>query len=68
MTWRKLQEKLLSLTNEQLDTDVTVYDDMHDEFYPAIELKTNNLFIRSTSNERYYDQLDADHPYLEFNL
>jgi len=55
MTWRELKKQLGYLTDEQLDTDVTIYHPADTEFYPAIEtLKINKNF----------DVLDEDHPFI----
>lgn len=62
MTYKELLEKLKRLSQEQLDSDVTVYvcDEnfsFGDEFFPV-----NDLLTSDDSN----DILDPDHPYLVF--
>ena len=57
MTYRELAELILEEFNDdQLDMDVTVYDQEQDEFYPLAETPW-----AITSDE---DVLDPDHPYL----
>ena len=62
MTYKELLEKLKRLSQEQLDSDVTVYvcDEnfsFGDEFFPVNDLLTSDDHI---------DILDPDHPYLVF--
>lgn len=53
MTWRELRDKLNSLTDEQLDTDVTIAD-ASGEFHPM-----DSFAITDET-----DVLDAGHPYI----
>jgi hypothetical protein len=53
MTWRALMAKL---TEDELDTDVTIYDENSDEIF-RIAKKLQHTDI-------YDDILDANHPYL----
>jgi len=55
MTFRELKENLDSLSDEQLDCDLTVYDPNEQEFYGA------NLDLSTTEES---DVLDKNHPYL----
>lgn len=63
MTWNELVEKINKLTEEQRNTDVTIFieekDENYlfaDEFYPVDRFDTNK-------GEKF-DQLDEDHPFL----
>lgn len=56
MTYADLLTKLLKLSNEELEKDVTIFDIKEDEFYPACSLKL-------TGN--YCDVLDERHPIIE---
>lgn len=55
MTYAKLLERLMTLNEEQLNQDVTIYVENNDEFYPV-----QNLAINA-----YSDVLDINHPFLE---
>ena len=56
MTYRELANFLSTLSDEQLDMDVTLYDLQEDEYF-----KATNAFI---DNER--DVLDENHPVIKF--
>ncbi len=56
MTYGELLTKLLTLTEDQLDMDVMVYDSEADEFYQAQDLHISP----------YDDVLDNAQPYLTF--
>lgn len=55
-TYRKLKETLDKMTDEQLDSNLTIHDELSDEYYP-IEIK-----IKESETD---DVLDAGHPFLE---
>ena len=55
MTYKKLLEKLRELNEEQLNRDVTVYDDYGDEYYGWVEYGITDENI---------DVLDEGHPIL----
>ena len=59
MTYRQLLEELKEMTDEQLDSTVTVLDAQADEFYMS-----TGLFV---TDEKVEDRLDDMHPYLVFN-
>ena len=56
MTYRQLRILLDGLSEEKLNTDVTVYDNEEDEFYGCYESELNINESDST--------LDIGHPYL----
>lgn len=56
MTYRHLLKQLKTLSDEQLDSDVTIRD-QHDDWYPA-----TLLMVAPDSDET--GVLDAGHPYL----
>jgi len=56
MTYNQLKNLLSSLTEEQLNMDVTIHALDADEFYPI-----PSFIISDDSN----DVLDNNHPYLE---
>jgi hypothetical protein len=65
MTYRELLARLNALTNEQLDSDVTVFVQELDEHYPL-----DDTFPFATADEddeitpgAYLGTLDNDHPY-----
>ena len=54
MTYRELARSILNMSEEQMDSDVTVLD-VHDyEFYPARHILFNID----------HKELDKDHPYM----
>ena len=53
MTYKELKEKLDKLTEEQLMTDVTIFDTVERQFYGGIDF--------GITDES--DVLDAGHPY-----
>lgn len=55
MTWKDLKKQMECLTDEQLNTDVTVYHPADMEFYPVL----NNLKVNKN-----FDVLDKDHPFI----
>jgi hypothetical protein len=57
MTYRELLAQLQQLTDEQLDSTVTVYDTDSDEYYGCIEL---------VYTEPWTDVLDPNHPVISF--
>ncbi len=59
ITWRELREAINKLSEEQLNTDVTVYDGANDEYFPAGMSNKPLSFASET------DVLDCGHPYLE---
>lgn len=56
-TYKQLKNWLASLTEDQLNTNVTIYDADNDEFYPV-----EGMFQTIET-----DVLDEDHPALYFN-
>jgi len=54
MTYKELLERLKGLSEEQLNCDVTVYDDYGDEYHGWVEFG----IVEET------DVLDKDHPIL----
>jgi|TARA_Y100000310_G_scaffold56232_1_gene51586 hypothetical protein len=56
MTYRKLALKILEMTGEQLDSDVTVFDYHANEFFP-VEPRLSHAQAED-------DILDENHPYL----
>lgn len=54
MTYSELQDVLSSLTKQQLDCDITLFDSNEGEFYPAL-----------LSFQEGDDVLDDNHPYFE---
>ena len=58
MTYRQLLQQLQTLTDEQLDSDVTVCD-LEDEYF-----KVNGFHY---ANEVFNDVLDHGHPYFTLN-
>lgn len=60
MTYRELAEQLAHLNDEQLDSDVTVYDTNQDEYFGCYE-----LVLRF---EEETDVLDEGHPFLAFGM
>jgi hypothetical protein len=59
MTYLELAERIQTMTEVQLNTDVTIYDSSIDEFYPLD--KDTPLLV---GNDDTNDVLDTDHPYL----
>lgn len=59
MNYRQLRARLASLSQEQLDADVTIYDASIDEYF-----KVDNLHYE---NAKFSDVLDHGHPFLSFN-
>jgi len=57
MTYQNLLEILQTLTMEQLESDVSIYDIGNDEFYPM-----NGFHFA----DKTVDVLDPDHPYVSF--
>lgn len=57
MTWKQLVEEISLLTEEQQNTDVTVFVRGMDEFYPAVD---ELAIIDSTTD----GTLDPNHPFL----
>jgi len=57
MTYHDLWHRLLELSNEQLECDVTVL--VLGEFYPVLSFQT------MTAENKNADVLDEGHPYLE---
>ena len=55
MTWIELQHKIEAMTAYQKETDVTIYVEVEDEWFPAHCLSI-------TTDKQ--DVLDPDHPYL----
>ena len=58
MTYKELLNQLKSLSEEQLNSDVAVYDEGVDEYY---QLKVELVFATEEC-----DVLDVDHPILRF--
>lgn len=56
MTYRELAALIMEFDDEQLDSDVTIYDSDQDEYVP---LAYTPLAITAED-----DVLDANHPYL----
>jgi|LauGreDrversion4_2_1035121.scaffolds.fasta_scaffold461009_1 hypothetical protein len=59
MTYKELLFELQQLTEEQLNSDVTVFVRGVEEFYPA----SSSLYF-STEDDEDGQILDAGHPYL----
>jgi len=55
MTYRELVKVLSVLPNEQLDCDLTIYDDATNEFYVAVL----NYIVKDNG------VLEIGHPYIE---
>lgn len=63
MTYRELALEILdTLTDEQLDMDVTIYDSEDDEFFGCY---ANVLGITTSDDD---DVLDENHPYIPIKL
>jgi hypothetical protein len=58
MTYKELLQQLQQLTEDQLNSDVAIYDEGTDEYY---QLKVELVF---TTGE--CDVLDPDHPVIRF--
>lgn len=58
MTYRTLLATLQTLTQEQLDSDVTVYNQEEDEYYQAGEVGFEDANTSSI--------LDPNHPFITF--
>ena len=58
MTYKELLNQLSQLTEEQLNSDVCVYDEGTDEYY---QLKVELVFAIDE-----YPLLDVDHPIIRF--
>ena len=43
MNYRELREKINLLTDKELDTEVTLYDDNVGRYYPVSKLIVNNI-------------------------
>jgi hypothetical protein len=55
-TYRKLKETLDKMTDEQLDCNLSIHDEISDEYYPVeVEVKESEAD----------DVLDRGHPFLE---
>ena len=54
LTYRELREKLNTFTDEQLDSDVAIYDSETDEYF-----QSNVEVVYATDAQ---DVLDIDHP------
>ena len=62
LTWRQLANAIDLFTEEQKDTDVTVYVLGEDEFYPMMQLtQTKGI---DPDDLGVSDVLDDNHPYL----
>lgn len=59
ITWRELKEALDELSDEQLNTDVTIYDGANDEYFAA------GMSNKPLSFATAFDVLDDGHPYLK---
>ncbi len=55
MTWQELHRLIENMTDEQKQTDVTVYGTESTEFFSARELMTN---------QGLFDELDPEHPFI----
>lgn len=62
MTWKDLKYQLNDLTEEQLNTDVTVLDTDTDEFFGCY---SDSISI---NKDGLSDVLDDGHPFLEIKL
>ena len=60
MNYRQLRDELLTLSEEQLDKQVLILQELNEYYYPAI----SGVFY-STEEEDYNQILDAGHPYLQ---
>ena len=60
MTYQKLLEELTKLNEDQLQQDVTVYDNECDEYHPA-----EKLVIET---DEFQDVLDCGHPIIRFKI
>lgn len=62
MTYRELAAEILNtLTDEQLDMDVTIYDSEDDEFFGCY----SNILGITTAEDNV---LDKNHPYLPIKM
>jgi hypothetical protein len=59
MTYKELLSQLQQLSEEQLNSDVAIYDEGTDEYY---QLKVELVFASPAFN----DELDPDHPIIRF--
>lgn len=59
MTYKELIAELQQLSEEQLNTDVTIFVRGVEEFYPA-----SDAIYLSTEDDDAGQVLDANHPYL----
>jgi len=59
MTYKELLAELQQLNEEQLNSDVAIYDEGTDEYY---QLKVELVFASPAFN----DVLDPDHPIIRF--
>jgi len=57
MTYKQLLQQLQQLSEEQLNSDVAIYDTGTDEYY---QLQVELVFTTQT------DVLDVDHPVIRF--
>ena len=60
MNYRQLKDELLTLSEEQLDKQVLILQELNEYYYPAI----SGVFY-STEEDDYNEILDAGHPYLQ---
>ena len=58
MTYKELLAELQKLNEEQLNSDVAIWDEVNDEFY---QQDVDLLFVDNTQ-----DVLDVDHPIIRF--
>ncbi len=64
MTWKELAEKVNEMTDEQKNTDVTVYLGEMDEFFP-IECRTR--VATDGFDDPGQGVLDVGHPFIVIN-
>lgn len=66
MTWQKLAEYISRLTQNQRETDVTIYDIENDEFYKIDTFIGKWKEFPGSYVEQANGVLDDDHPFLAY--
>lgn len=65
-TFGELLNKLRNLSEEQLNCNISIYEENSDEFFSAIEIQLD--FLINNENGISTDVLDVNHPFFSINF
>lgn len=65
-TFGELLNKLVNLSEEQLNCNISIYEENADEFFSAVNIQLD--FLINNENGIDTDVLDVNHPFFSINF